>query len=232
MHCIETTESHCLNEGGDWQGGGSSCGDLPCGGQKTGACCIDAVCHQLTEQHCANEQGEWIGWSIPCEDGICDEPPVPGACCIPTPNGGIICIETDPVHCEWEGGDWQGEGSACGDDPCGSGEVGACCIPAAGGIICVETGEWHCAQEGGEWRGLNTSCEGEDCGQTQAGACCINGGCLMLSPSDCDMVHGVFHNVGCGEVQCPPYCPGDINGDGVVNVDDILILLAHWGPCV
>jgi hypothetical protein len=25
--------------------------------------------------------------------------------------------------------------------------------------------------------------------------------------------------------------PGDINGDGEVNVEDLLLLLAAWGPC-
>lgn len=29
---------------------------------------------------------------------------------------------------------------------------------------------------------------------------------------------------------CPP-CPGDINGDGVIGVNDFLSLLAAWGPC-
>ena len=28
-----------------------------------------------------------------------------------------------------------------------------------------------------------------------------------------------------------PGCPGDLNWDGVVDVDDLLILLANWGPC-
>jgi hypothetical protein len=26
--------------------------------------------------------------------------------------------------------------------------------------------------------------------------------------------------------------PGDITGDGVVNVDDLLTLITAWGPCV
>ena len=26
-------------------------------------------------------------------------------------------------------------------------------------------------------------------------------------------------------------CPADVNGDGVVNIDDIFEVLAAWGPC-
>jgi hypothetical protein len=29
----------------------------------------------------------------------------------------------------------------------------------------------------------------------------------------------------------PEPCPGDLDGDGKVEVDDFLLLLAHWGPC-
>ena len=25
--------------------------------------------------------------------------------------------------------------------------------------------------------------------------------------------------------------PGDVNGDGMINFEDLLILLASWGPC-
>ena len=29
----------------------------------------------------------------------------------------------------------------------------------------------------------------------------------------------------------PPPCPGNINGDGVVNVADLLAVINAWGPC-
>jgi len=25
--------------------------------------------------------------------------------------------------------------------------------------------------------------------------------------------------------------PGDVNGDGVINVSDILLIIGDWGPC-
>ncbi len=34
--------------------------------------------------------------------------------------------------------------------------------------------------------------------------------------------------------RCPKRalpCPGDIDGDGLVGVPDLLTLLAAWGPC-
>jgi hypothetical protein len=35
-----------------------------------------------------------------------------------------------------------------------------------------------------------------------------------------------------GSVEMPaPICPGDLNGDSVVNVSDLLILLGAWGSC-
>lgn len=33
------------------------------------------------------------------------------------------------------------------------------------------------------------------------------------------------------EVEIIEQIPGDVNGDGVVNVDDLLIILNNWGPC-
>lgn len=32
-------------------------------------------------------------------------------------------------------------------------------------------------------------------------------------------------------IVCPPQVPGDVNGDGIVDKNDLAILLANWGPC-
>jgi choice-of-anchor B domain-containing protein len=34
-----------------------------------------------------------------------------------------------------------------------------------------------------------------------------------------------------GQLQCGPAIPGDIDGDGIVGINDLLLLLSTWGPC-
>ncbi len=73
---------------------------------------------------------------------------------------------------------------------------------------------------------------------TPDGACCINGVALgaPISEADCLAVGGVYQGDFTDPVQvtCPqpePTCPGDLNGDGVVDVFDLLIVLDNWGTC-
>jgi hypothetical protein len=60
---------------------------------------------------------------------------------------------------------------------------------------------------------------GEDCNE--------NGVC-----DDRDIANGTSPDVNGNGIpdECEP-CPADVNGDGEVNVLDLLILLASWGPC-
>nr|MBC8203395.1 hypothetical protein [Planctomycetota bacterium] len=54
----------------------------------------------------------------------------------------------------------------------------------------------------------------------------------MLWENDCLTVSGSFDpNAHCEMIECQPTCDGDVNGDGVVNVADILLVIAAWGAC-
>jgi len=65
------------------------------------------------------------------------------------------------------------------------------------------------------------------------GACCVNGEAIEVFESECAAVGGVFHGqeVPSDEVECAPVCLADLNGDGMVSVADLLVLLANWGLC-
>jgi parallel beta-helix repeat protein len=67
----------------------------------------------------------------------------------------------------------------------------------------------------------------------EPGACCINGEAVSLSETDCVRILGLFMGEGTypNEVACAPKCSGDAYSDGVVNIDDLLIVVEGWGPC-
>ncbi len=70
--CLMLTEEHCLAEGGEWAGAGTTCEDVDCSGQHEGACCLpNGACHVLTEDHCIADGGEWAGAGTICEDVDC-----------------------------------------------------------------------------------------------------------------------------------------------------------------
>lgn len=56
-------------------------------------------------------------------------------------------------------------------------------------------------------------------GQCDAGV--MSGGSFTLQ--------GGFWNAG---RPATPSCPGDVDGDGFVDVDDMIAVLGAWGPCV
>lgn len=52
--------------------------------------------------------------------------------------------------------------------------------------------------------------------------------CRLTDPDDTSIVWGSAIYVAYAETDVP----GDVNGDGLVNVDDLLIVLNNWGPCL
>jgi hypothetical protein len=65
------------------------------------------------------------------------------------------------------------------------------------------------------------------------GACCLDGMCITTAAADCSGNSGSWGgpDSSCADFDCPVSCPGDLNGDGVVGVDDLLMIIAAWGAC-
>lgn len=67
-----------------------------------------------------------------------------------------------------------------------------------------------------------------------SGACCFDTDCNDLTEADCLALGGVYNGDGsfCNTEPspcAPEPCEGDTNGDGVVDVADVLTVIANWG---
>ena len=64
------------------------------------------------------------------------------------------------------------------------------------------------------------------------GACCVGPSCIEIPQANCDAGGGIWMGDGttCKSGVCDtPVCPADINGDGYVNVSDLLTVIDQWG---
>jgi len=114
-------------------------------------------------------------------------------------------------------------------DECQGLPLGGCCF----GSQCVLTSAVSCSVSGGTYQGDGNGCGSNPCGEPNTGACCVAGSCLSATVQDCFNASGSFAGelVSCNDVACPTVCAADLNGDGIVKVQDLLILIASWGAC-
>ena len=67
------------------------------------------------------------------------------------------------------------------------------------------------------------------------GACCTGNelACVVATEEDCEYFGHTWLGEGttCDDSPCPTSCLGDVNADGEVSVNDILTVIANWGPC-
>ncbi len=62
------------------------------------------------------------------------------------------------------------------------------------------------------------------------GACCVTSGCAVMAEAMCTDLGGTWTEAGSCD-DCAPTCAGDINADGKMDVEDLLIMIAAWGVC-
>lgn len=101
------TQTHCLFEGGEYQGDGSDCGSVQCP-QPTGACCIAGNCtDNVTVGTCTGSGGIYQGDGVDCGSLTCPAPT--GACC----TAGLCTEDETQSDCTSGGGTYKGDGSTC-----------------------------------------------------------------------------------------------------------------------
>ena len=206
--------SMCENEG-------SYCRD------DLGACCVEyEICYDLISQdECSSMGGEFFGIDSTCNE---DAPwciILFGACCF-----GEYCLElVEEDECELSGGTfWYGPCDEFTDVPeCVASPRGACCV---NDINCeTDVTELECDQMNGLYYGDDSTECHPTCAVNVYGACCLDDGCSYMPDFLCLVSEGTFlPGEYCSPDPCQT-CDGDLNGDGNINVNDLLALLAAFG---
>jgi hypothetical protein len=216
-----------------------------------GNCCPD---YWVGDGYCDNGAYEWNGIAIylncdqfNCDAGDCDPSECEGgggtgACCVDD-----MCYDDYTVEqCDDDGGVHQGVGTTCKtvdcSSPCGPDEIEDCfgnCCPANW------VGDGYCDNGAYEYNGIaiylncaQFDCDGGDCDPSECedpgdfGACCHGNGLCMdnVTDEDCSAVEGIFFpDLECdsADIDCEP-CLGDANGDGHVNITDLLGVIGDW----
>ena len=137
--------------------------------------------------------------------------------------------------CLLAGGEPGPVGESCDDWICFP--EGACCLPdgSCAGPVSPEA----CIALGGVFQGDGTDCGLIDCPEPVGAACFDNGFCLVLTESDATNAGAVWQGPGttCEDLDgndIPDACesegvPGDFNGDGEVDGQDLGLFLVGWG---
>jgi hypothetical protein len=165
-----------------------------------GACCFVDGCQNLTPEDCQAAGGFYVGDNTSCQIDAC---PVVGACVLLKQ----FCVETTEKQCDALGGFYLGDGVDCPGPPPPP-------LPPPPGK--AETGEYKIMLEG--------ACFSSD---VVVGACLLYDGkqaqCVVTDNLSCAFQKGEFLGEG---TSC---CEGDVNGDLVVDVLDLVAVLLEWG---
>ena len=127
-------------------------------------------------------------------------------------------------------GDVSNKSNYCDNDDCSNCDYyGACCLS----VGCLMKTQSECENNGGFFEGQTVLCSDETCFLWGVGACCTNNICVDSFEDACNTFGGQWLGNGiiCKNSDCTPTCAADLDGDGVVNVTDLLALISVWGVC-
>ena len=82
-----------------------------------------------------------------------------------------------------------------------------------------------------EWADSDGDGLGDNADGQPRGACCGTTGCAIANELDCASFVGTWLGEGGSCDDCPDPCMGDTDGNGVVNIEDLLNMLGSWGAC-
>ena len=213
----------------------SACAQIICPPQVIeGACCFEDncewICLYTTESECLNMYQGTFYLNLPCSDIACPIETM-GACCYEV-NGQVICDFMSVYDCEELLGAFHAT-KTCDCIPCDPlPATGACCYMNSSGIMtCGILEAGPCATLSGVYFGDGSVCSNVIC-CAPIGACCIEGLCLLASSAQCANGNGIYYGNGtlCQNVQCI-VCFADIDKNGRVDIDDLLILIGAMGVC-
>ncbi len=130
------TQFDCTSLGGIYQGDGTDCASVDCGGTLTGACCTNGECSILSESDCTDGGGNYLGDGTTCDEVCnCDsltsvtlckcgfppfQDPIGGLYYLGYDCSGIFHDEVDPVTF------WLTLTTYCCNNDCIVGE--SCCV--------------------------------------------------------------------------------------------------------
>lgn len=175
-------------------------------GEVLGPCCLSDSCELLTTSACVSVGGTFA----PGLEG-CSAPAAcvgAGACCFPD----ATCVSATLENCDFGGGVFQGSAMDCASASCPL-ITGSCCI----GSVCTVLEEATCQAVGGEFGGEGSPCENASCA-----APCLGDFTNDDAVGFDDLLYLLSDWAG---------TEADLDGSGVTDFADVLILLAAYGPC-
>ena len=211
-----------------------------------GACCVNNVCITVPESNCNAGGGEYLGDDVECTDDICIPPPANDECDASESIGAgatdfttEYATDSPDTDCSIGADIWLRYTADC---------TGTMLVSVLGDFFDVESAVYgQCPSSGGSLIACGESAyvvpvtEGESYlirlgsvdGSTGSGSVTIN--CIPGNDpcdGDCDgdgvvNVDDVLQML--GDFGGASDC--DTNGDGIIGVDDLLTMLGNWGDC-